>query len=44
MFQGLADYRGGLGVYFRGAGAPNIIFFAALSSILYYLGVLQKIV
>ncbi len=44
MFQGLADYRGAWGYIFAVQVLPNIIFFAALSSILYYLGVLQKIV
>lgn len=44
MFQGLADYRGEWGYIFAVQVLPNIIFFAALSSVLYYLGILQKIV
>lgn len=44
MFEGLADYTGSWGYIFAVQVLPNIIFFAALSSILYYLGVLQKIV
>lgn len=44
MFQGLADYRGAWGYIFAVQVLPNIIFFAALSSVLYYLGILQKIV
>lgn len=44
MFEGLADYTGTWGYIFAVQVLPNIIFFAALSSILYYLGILQKIV
>lgn len=44
MFEGLADFTGSWGYIFAVQVLPNIIFFAALSSILYYLGVLQKIV
>ncbi|MGX5818846.1 NupC/NupG family nucleoside CNT transporter [Chitinophaga lutea] len=44
MFQGLADPSGSWGYIFAVQVLPNIIFFAALSSVLYYLGVLQKIV
>lgn len=44
MFQGLADPSGAWGYIFAVQVLPNIIFFAALSSILYYLGILQKIV
>ncbi|WP_346317759.1 nucleoside transporter C-terminal domain-containing protein [Chitinophaga sp. YIM B06452] len=44
MFEGLADFRGEWGYIFAVQVLPNIIFFAALSSVLYYLGVLQKIV
>ena len=44
MFEGLADFKGAWGYIFAVQVLPNIIFFAALSSVLYYLGVLQKIV
>lgn len=44
MFEGLANPSGSWGYIFAVQVLPNIIFFAALSSILYYLGILQKIV
>ncbi len=44
LFQKLADDKQSWGYVFAIQVLPNIIFFAALSSILYYLGILQKIV
>lgn len=44
MFGNLADASGSWAYIFAVQVLPNIIFFAALSSLLYYLGVLQKIV
>ncbi len=44
MFGGLANQGGSWGYIFAVQALPNIIFFAALASILYYLGVLQRIV
>ncbi|MEO7174998.1 MAG: Na+ dependent nucleoside transporter N-terminal domain-containing protein, partial [Saprospiraceae bacterium] len=44
LFGNLAKPDGQWGYVFAIQVLPNIIFFAALSSILYYLGVLQKIV
>lgn len=44
IFGKLADPGGHWAFIFAVQVLPNIIFFAALSSILYYLGVLQKIV
>ncbi|WP_220392889.1 NupC/NupG family nucleoside CNT transporter [Chitinophaga lutea] len=44
MFGSLADGSLSWGYIFAVQVLPNIIFFAALSSILYYLGILQKIV
>lgn len=44
MFGNLADASGSWGYTFAIQALPNIIFFAALSSLLYYLGILQKIV
>lgn len=44
LFEKLADPSGDWGYIFAVQVLPNIIFFAALSSILYYLGILQKIV
>jgi CNT family concentrative nucleoside transporter len=44
MFQNLADSSKSWGYVFAIQVLPNIIFFAALSSILYYLGVLQIVV
>lgn len=44
MFGALADPRGNWAFIFAVQVLPNIIFFAALSSILYYLGILQQIV
>lgn len=44
LFENLADPSGNWGYVFAIQVLPNIIFFAALSSILYYLGILQKIV
>jgi concentrative nucleoside transporter, CNT family len=44
MFGKLADQTGAWGYIFAVQALSNIIFFAALASILYYLGVLQKIV
>lgn len=44
LFEKLADGSGSWGYVFAIQVLPNIIFFAALSSILYYLGILQKIV
>lgn len=44
MFGSLADQTGSWGYVFAFQALPNILFFAALASILYYLGVLQKIV
>ncbi|WP_423734996.1 NupC/NupG family nucleoside CNT transporter [Chitinophaga caseinilytica] len=44
MFGKLADPSGSWAYIFAVQVLPNIIFFAALSSILYYLGILQKIV
>lgn len=44
MFGSLADDKQAWAYIFAVQVLPNIIFFAALSSILYYLGILQKIV
>jgi CNT family concentrative nucleoside transporter len=44
MFGNLADASGSWGYTFAIQALPNIIFFAALSSLLYYLGILQKVV
>jgi concentrative nucleoside transporter, CNT family len=44
IFGKLADPSGSWAYVFGIQVLPNIIFFAALSSILYYLGILQKIV
>jgi CNT family concentrative nucleoside transporter len=44
MFGNLADPAGSWGYTFAIQALPNIIFFAALSSLLYYLGILQKVV
>lgn len=44
MFNKLADPLGGWGYVFAIQVLPNIIFFSALSAMLYYLGILQKIV
>jgi CNT family concentrative nucleoside transporter len=44
MFGNLADATGSWGYTFAIQALPNIIFFAALSSLFYYLGILQKVV
>ncbi len=44
MFGNLADTSGAWGYTFAIQALPIIIFFAALSSLLYYLGILQKVV
>jgi len=44
IFGNLADPSGGWAYVFAVQVLPNIIFFAALSAMLYYLGVLQKVV
>ena len=44
MFGKIGDQSGQWGYIFAVQALPNIIFFAALASILYYLGILQKIV
>ena len=44
MFGNLADAGGAWGYTFAIQALPNIIFFAALSSLFYYLGILQKVV
>jgi CNT family concentrative nucleoside transporter len=44
MFGNLADPSGGWGYTFAIQALPVIVFFAALSSLLYYLGVLQRVV
>lgn len=44
MFGNLADSNGNWAYVFAIQALPNIIFFAALSSLLYYLGILQKVV
>ena len=44
MFGKLADQSGAWGYIFAVQALGNIIFFAALASILYYLGILQKVV
>ena len=44
MFGNLADTNGAWGYTFAIQALPIIIFFAALSSLLYYLGILQKVV
>ena len=44
IFGRLADPSGSWAYVFAVQVLPNIIFFAALSSVLYYLGILQKIV
>ncbi len=44
MFGKLADQSGAWGYIFAVQALSNIIFFAALASVLYYLGVLQKVV
>ena len=44
MFGKLGDQAGVWGYVFAFQALPNIIFFAALASILYYWGILQKVV
>lgn len=44
MFGKLADPSGNWAYIFAVQVLPNIIFFAALSALLYYLGILQKVV
>ncbi len=44
MFGKLSDPEGSWGFLFAVQVLPNIVFFAALSAILYYLGFLQKVV
>lgn len=44
LFGSFADDKQSWGYIFAVQVLPNIIFFAALSSVLYYLGILQKIV
>jgi CNT family concentrative nucleoside transporter len=44
MFGRLADPNGNWAYIFAVQVLPNIIFFAALSALLYYLGILQKVV
>lgn len=44
MFNKLADQLGSWGYVFAIQVLPNIIFFSALSAMLYYLGILQKVV
>lgn len=44
MFNNLADSQGSWGYVFAVQVLPNIIFFSALSAMLYYLGILQKVV
>jgi concentrative nucleoside transporter, CNT family len=44
IFGSLADPNGSWAYIFAVQVLPNIIFFAALSALLYYLGILQKIV
>ena len=44
LFGKLADPSGGWAYVFAVQVLPNIIFFAALSAMLYYLGILQKVV
>jgi CNT family concentrative nucleoside transporter len=44
MFGNLADTSGSWGYTFAIQALPNIIFFAALSALFYYLGILQKVV
>jgi len=44
IFGKLADPSGGWAYVFAVQVLPNIIFFAALSAMLYYLGILQKVV
>ncbi|HLA52262.1 MAG TPA: nucleoside transporter C-terminal domain-containing protein [Flavitalea sp.] len=44
MFGKLSDPEGSWGFLFAVQVLPNIVFFAALSAILYYLGILQKVV
>lgn len=44
LFGSMADDKQSWGYVFAIQVLPNIIFFAALSSVLYYLGILQKIV
>lgn len=44
MFNKLADPLGHWGYVFAIQVLPNIIFFSALSAMLYYLGILQKVV
>lgn len=44
LFGGLLDASQSWGFIFAVQALPNIIFFAALSALLYYFGVLQKIV
>ncbi|MEY4114771.1 MAG: hypothetical protein RLZ76_1464 [Bacteroidota bacterium] len=44
MFGNLADAGGSWGYTFAIQALPNIIFFAALSALFYYLGILQKVV
>lgn len=44
MFNSLADAQGSWGYIFAIQVLPIIIFFSALSAVLYYLGILQKVV
>jgi CNT family concentrative nucleoside transporter len=44
MFGKLGDQSGSWGYIFAVQALPNIIFFSALASILYYFGILQKVV
>lgn len=44
LFGNLVDEKGSWGFIFAVQALPNIIFFAALSAVLYYFGILQKIV
>lgn len=44
MFNNLSDPLGSWGYVFAVQVLPNIIFFSALSAMLYYLGILQKVV
>lgn len=44
LFGGLAEYSDSVGFVFAFQILPTIVFFAALTSLLFYLGVLQKIV
>lgn len=44
LFPGLVDDVSSLGFIFAFQVLPTVVFFSALSSVLYYLGILQKIV